>query len=243
MATLLEKSSRASVRVRVPTPRTGGPCSTTSTAGARQERPRRRSGDLAHRLGIPLHELRSVTASLEEAYGELTKRSVEYATPPAHAVRHRLRRPPRGPLDDPHRRRDAPRPAPDRHVGPGQRARTRVRPRISEATSMYRPCGAALTASSATSGAAVSDASLPCGTSPASNWCSKSRWARYAPGWVELNRGRNSTDLLQRPLGRNGLGAATARLPVGADRKLRSGHATRPHGQSARPGRTEGHGR
>ncbi|MFB6903010.1 ABC transporter ATP-binding protein [Streptomyces bacillaris] len=42
-------------------------------------------GDLAHRLGIRLHELRSVTASLEEAYMELTERSVEYAAPPVRA--------------------------------------------------------------------------------------------------------------------------------------------------------------
>ncbi|MFD4739751.1 ATP-binding cassette domain-containing protein [Streptomyces virginiae] len=37
-------------------------------------------GDLAHRLGIRLHQLHSVHASLEEAYMELTRHSVEYAT-------------------------------------------------------------------------------------------------------------------------------------------------------------------
>ncbi|MFF8500849.1 hypothetical protein ACF07L_09370 [Streptomyces anulatus] len=55
--------------------------------------------------------------------------------------------------------------------------------------------------------------------------------------------GGRDADLLQRPVGRNSLGAATARLPVGADRQLRSRNTSRPHGQSARPGRTEGHGR
>ncbi|WP_406048104.1 ATP-binding cassette domain-containing protein [Streptomyces virginiae] len=37
-------------------------------------------GDLAHRLRIRLHQLHSVHASLEEAYMELTRHSVEYAT-------------------------------------------------------------------------------------------------------------------------------------------------------------------
>ncbi|MCX5174724.1 ABC transporter ATP-binding protein [Streptomyces virginiae] len=37
-------------------------------------------GDLAHRLGVRLHQLHSVQASLEEAYMELTEHSVEYAT-------------------------------------------------------------------------------------------------------------------------------------------------------------------
>lgn len=37
-------------------------------------------GDLAHRLGVRLHQLHSVHASLEEAYMELTEHSVEYAT-------------------------------------------------------------------------------------------------------------------------------------------------------------------
>ncbi|KUJ65205.1 hypothetical protein ACZ90_50055 [Streptomyces albus subsp. albus] len=37
-------------------------------------------GDLAHGLGLRLHELRTVAASLEEVYMELTARSVEYGT-------------------------------------------------------------------------------------------------------------------------------------------------------------------
>ncbi|KOU41792.1 multidrug ABC transporter ATP-binding protein [Streptomyces sp. WM4235] len=37
-------------------------------------------GDLAHRLGVRLHELHAESASLEEAYMELTARSVEYGT-------------------------------------------------------------------------------------------------------------------------------------------------------------------
>ncbi|MFJ3965563.1 ABC transporter ATP-binding protein [Streptomyces sp. NPDC090036] len=37
-------------------------------------------GDLAHRLGVRLHQLHSVSASLEQAYMELTEHSVEYAT-------------------------------------------------------------------------------------------------------------------------------------------------------------------
>lgn len=37
-------------------------------------------GDLAHRLGLRLHELRTVSASLEQVYMELTARSVEYET-------------------------------------------------------------------------------------------------------------------------------------------------------------------
>ncbi|MFI1647381.1 hypothetical protein ACH4XT_10645 [Streptomyces avidinii] len=37
-------------------------------------------GDLAHRLGVRLHQLHSVCASLGQAYMELTEHSVEYAT-------------------------------------------------------------------------------------------------------------------------------------------------------------------
>ncbi|MFJ2738809.1 ABC transporter ATP-binding protein [Streptomyces sp. NPDC087440] len=37
-------------------------------------------GDLAHHLGVRLHELHSVTPSLEQAYMELTAQSVEYGT-------------------------------------------------------------------------------------------------------------------------------------------------------------------
>jgi ABC-2 type transport system ATP-binding protein len=38
-------------------------------------------GDLAHSMGIRLHELRTVEASLEQAYMELTAASVEFAAP------------------------------------------------------------------------------------------------------------------------------------------------------------------
>ncbi|MFB6560978.1 ABC transporter ATP-binding protein [Streptomyces sp. NPDC056400] len=37
-------------------------------------------GDLAHRLGVRLHELHTVSASLEQAYMELTAQSLEYGT-------------------------------------------------------------------------------------------------------------------------------------------------------------------
>ncbi|WP_405533423.1 ATP-binding cassette domain-containing protein [Streptomyces avidinii] len=37
-------------------------------------------GDLVHRLGVRLHQLHSVCASLEQPYMELTEHSVEYAT-------------------------------------------------------------------------------------------------------------------------------------------------------------------
>ncbi|MCX4692913.1 ABC transporter ATP-binding protein [Streptomyces sp. NBC_01408] len=37
-------------------------------------------GDLAHRLGVRVHELCTVSASLEQAYMELTAQSVEYGT-------------------------------------------------------------------------------------------------------------------------------------------------------------------
>ena len=39
-----------------------------------------RVGDLAHRLAVPLHGLEVRTASLEQAYMELTADSVEYGT-------------------------------------------------------------------------------------------------------------------------------------------------------------------
>jgi ABC-2 type transport system ATP-binding protein len=38
-------------------------------------------GDLAHQLGVHLHELSTREASLEQAYMELTAGSVEYAAP------------------------------------------------------------------------------------------------------------------------------------------------------------------
>ncbi|GHI83522.1 ATP-binding cassette domain-containing protein [Streptomyces xanthophaeus] len=45
-------------------------------------------GDIAHRLGIRLHQLHSVSASLEQAYMELTGASVEYTTGPVPAHHH-----------------------------------------------------------------------------------------------------------------------------------------------------------
>ena len=44
-------------------------------------------GDLAHQLGVPLHELSTREASLEQAYVELTAGSVEYAGPAAGGAR------------------------------------------------------------------------------------------------------------------------------------------------------------
>jgi ABC-2 type transport system ATP-binding protein len=41
-----------------------------------------RTGDLAHAAGVRLHELRTREASLEQAYMQLTERSVEYASRP-----------------------------------------------------------------------------------------------------------------------------------------------------------------
>ncbi|AKZ58691.1 putative ABC transporter ATP-binding protein [Streptomyces ambofaciens ATCC 23877] len=43
-------------------------------------------GDLAYQLGIRLHELRVVEASLEEAYMEMTANSIEYKSPKPAAV-------------------------------------------------------------------------------------------------------------------------------------------------------------
>ncbi|MFF0745545.1 ATP-binding cassette domain-containing protein [Streptomyces sp. NPDC004111] len=93
MADLLARSSLSSVRVR--TPDTAGLRKLIDHLrkdGARQvESPaadeavvKGRSveqvGDLAHRLGLRLHELSAVSASLEQAYMELTAPSVEYGT-------------------------------------------------------------------------------------------------------------------------------------------------------------------
>jgi ABC-2 type transport system ATP-binding protein len=44
-------------------------------------------GDLAHRLGVPLHELSPQEATLEQAYMELTADSVEYAAPQMERAR------------------------------------------------------------------------------------------------------------------------------------------------------------
>ncbi|MEU9083807.1 ABC transporter ATP-binding protein [Streptomyces sp. NPDC048357] len=93
MADLLATSASASVRVRTADPadlsalagrlRADERVTVESPGGGRNEivvrgRTAAEIGDLAHRLGIPLHQLHSVSASLEQAYMELTEGSVEY---------------------------------------------------------------------------------------------------------------------------------------------------------------------
>ncbi|MFB8216878.1 ATP-binding cassette domain-containing protein [Streptomyces anulatus] len=93
MADLLAGSSLSSVRVRTPDAAdlrtlTGhllkdGAASVESPAAGElvvKGRSAEQVGDLAHRLGLRLHELRTVSASLEQVYMELTARSVEYGT-------------------------------------------------------------------------------------------------------------------------------------------------------------------
>ncbi|MFE7139633.1 ABC transporter ATP-binding protein [Streptomyces sp. NPDC057644] len=93
MADLLAGSSLSAVRVRVPDAAdlrrlTGhlledGDVSVESPAADElvvKGRSAGQVGDLAHRLGLRLHELRSVSASLEQVYMELTAQSVEYET-------------------------------------------------------------------------------------------------------------------------------------------------------------------
>lgn len=93
MADLLAGSSLSSVRVRTPDAAdlrtlTGhllrdGDVSVESPAADElvvKGRSAEQVGDLAHRLGLRLHELRTVSASLEQVYMELTARSVEYGT-------------------------------------------------------------------------------------------------------------------------------------------------------------------
>ncbi|MGW2325784.1 ABC transporter ATP-binding protein [Streptomyces sp. NPDC001700] len=91
MAELLARSSQASVRVHAPDPgelrmlvehlgrratvrveSVGDGVIVVKGSGVAEV------GDLAHRLGVRLHELRGGAASLEDAYMELTARSVEY---------------------------------------------------------------------------------------------------------------------------------------------------------------------
>ncbi|MGW5294123.1 ATP-binding cassette domain-containing protein [Streptomyces bacillaris] len=125
MASLLAENSRPSVRVRVPHPEdrrtllthldgereAGTAAARTALDGAEpatsartvdgaeivvEGRTAEEVGDLAHRLGIRLHELRSLTASLEEAYMKLTERSVEYAAPPVRAGHSRTTATPDG---------------------------------------------------------------------------------------------------------------------------------------------------
>ncbi|MFF8690875.1 ABC transporter ATP-binding protein [Streptomyces sp. NPDC015144] len=93
MAELLAGGSPASVRIRVPDPdglrlltgrlREDGGAEVETTADGGlvvKGRAAGEIGDLAHRLGVRLHELRTDSASLEQVYMELTARSVEYGT-------------------------------------------------------------------------------------------------------------------------------------------------------------------
>ncbi|MFH9269023.1 ATP-binding cassette domain-containing protein [Streptomyces sp. NPDC017546] len=93
MADLLASSSLSSVRVRTPDVadlRTlishllkNGDVRVESPADNElvvKGRSAEQVGDLAHGLGLRLHELRTVAASLEQVYMELTAQSVEYAT-------------------------------------------------------------------------------------------------------------------------------------------------------------------
>ncbi|MFB6716448.1 MULTISPECIES: ABC transporter ATP-binding protein [unclassified Streptomyces] len=93
MADLLASSSLASVRVRTPDAEDlcmlvdhllqDGDVSVESPSADEvlvKGRSVEQVGDLAHRLGVRLHELRTVSASLEQAYMELTAQSVEYET-------------------------------------------------------------------------------------------------------------------------------------------------------------------
>ncbi|MDX3227366.1 ABC transporter ATP-binding protein [Streptomyces sp. ME19-01-6] len=91
MAELLAKASRSSVRVRVPDEEGRrrlvaelDPYAYDVTCGDRPDvldvggASTAEVGDLAHRAGVRLHELTLVSASLEQAYTELTEDSVEY---------------------------------------------------------------------------------------------------------------------------------------------------------------------
>ncbi|MFI5724755.1 ABC transporter ATP-binding protein [Streptomyces cyaneofuscatus] len=93
MADLLANSSLSSVRVRTPDVadlptlighlRGDGDVDVESPAAGElvvKGRTVEQVGDLAHRLGVRLHELRAVSASLEQVYMELTAQSVEYGT-------------------------------------------------------------------------------------------------------------------------------------------------------------------
>ncbi|MET9604183.1 ATP-binding cassette domain-containing protein [Streptomyces sp. NPDC006512] len=102
MAEFLARSASASVRVRVPDPGdrrtltghlTARADVTVEPAGAAEAdelavrgRTAEEVGDLAHRLGVRLHRLDGVPASLEQAYMELTARSVEYGAPDSNAA-------------------------------------------------------------------------------------------------------------------------------------------------------------
>jgi ABC-2 type transport system ATP-binding protein len=89
IATVIAGSSRSAVHVRIPVHADLAVLRERLTAEAEQVTsttdelvvtgvPAERVGDLAHELGIRLHELRTKQASLEEAYMELTADSLEY---------------------------------------------------------------------------------------------------------------------------------------------------------------------
>ncbi|MCX5345309.1 ATP-binding cassette domain-containing protein [Streptomyces atratus] len=93
MADFLAGSSRASVRARVPDPEELSVLVSrlVTDSGVKVEasdkgeivvkgRTAAEVGDLAHSSGVRLHQLSDVQVSLEQAYMELTARSVEYAT-------------------------------------------------------------------------------------------------------------------------------------------------------------------
>lgn len=93
MADLLATSSLSSVRMRTPDVadlrtlidhlRKDGDVNVESPAADElvvKGRSAEQMGDLAYRLGLRLHELRTVSASLEQVYMELTAQSVEYET-------------------------------------------------------------------------------------------------------------------------------------------------------------------
>ncbi|MFG2339832.1 ABC transporter ATP-binding protein [Streptomyces yangpuensis] len=93
MADLLAGSSLSSVRMRTPDVadlrmlidhlRKDGDVNVESPAADElvvKGRSVEQIGDLAYRLGLRLHELRTVSASLEQVYMELTAQSVEYET-------------------------------------------------------------------------------------------------------------------------------------------------------------------
>jgi ABC-2 type transport system ATP-binding protein len=96
VAAVIAGSSLTTVRVRVPEPAALTALRDRLTAEADEVEafagqlvvtgvPVERVGDLAHELGIRLHELQTQQASLEEAYLELTADSVEYGVETAAA--------------------------------------------------------------------------------------------------------------------------------------------------------------
>jgi ABC-2 type transport system ATP-binding protein len=89
IADVIAGSSRTTVRIRIPSPADLAVLRERLIGEAEQVEslpgqlnvtgvPAERIGDLAHELGVRLHELHTERASLEEAYMELTADSVEY---------------------------------------------------------------------------------------------------------------------------------------------------------------------